>query len=129
LKLTTYEDRTYVAHGESEKTKGKQKQGGGDPPMKDISEPQTELLEEMEASPAIQTSIEGNVEDHMTEQAVMTMKQADPERSREEVTVTPKRLKTTRGDLTLDRQQERTRMLTRRLTQKAGSTQLTETAQ
>jgi hypothetical protein len=43
LKLTTTdEDRTYVAHGESEKTKGKQKQGEGDPSMKDISEPQTD---------------------------------------------------------------------------------------
>jgi hypothetical protein len=41
----------------------------------------------MEASPVIQTSIERNVEDrsreeHMTEQAVMTKEQADPEGKR-----------------------------------------------
>jgi hypothetical protein len=65
----------------------------------------------------------------VAEQAAMTMEQADPERSREEVKVTPKRLKKTKGDLTVDRQEERTRMVTRRLTQKGGSTQLTEGAQ
>jgi hypothetical protein len=70
----------------------------------------------------------GSREEHMTEQSAMTKEQADPERSRE-VNVTPKRFKMTRGDLTLDRQQERTRMVTSRLTQKAGSTQLREAAQ
>jgi hypothetical protein len=54
----------------------------------------------MEASHAIQMPIEGSVEDgcreeHMIQQTAMTIEQADPERSREEVTVTPKRLKTT----------------------------------